>query len=152
VFFCFYLDPESSQHELMATDWRDDIPPLVRAGISTKASAGFKADGTTYAMVVTNPIALATFLASYPASTNQLNDSFNPGSAMQDLYRDAYLSFINSGLSDDIAVERANAVVMAEAGINLLKAPANSTDFKQIQGTKVQDSDGNCTFTQSDCP
>jgi hypothetical protein len=110
------------------------------------------ADGTSYAMVVTDPDALATFLATYPASTNQLNDSFYPGSAMQKLYKDAHDSFTNAGLSDAVAEERANAVVMAEAGINLLKAPANSTDFKQIQGTKVQDSNGNNTFTKSDCP
>jgi hypothetical protein len=103
-------------------------------------------------MVVTDSAALATFLASYPASANQSNDSFNPGSAMQDLYKDAKDSFIISGLSDDIAEERANAVVMAEAGITLLKAPANSTDFKQIQGTKTVDSNGNSTFTKSDCP
>ncbi len=110
------------------------------------------ADGTTYAMVVTDPTALDTFLTTYPASDNQLNDSFKPLSAMDDLYQEAYISFTNAGLSDAIAVERANAVVMAEAGINLLKAPANSTDFKQIQGTKIQDSNGNCTFTKSDCP
>jgi hypothetical protein len=57
-----------------------------------------------------------------------------------------------AGSTDAIAVERANAVIMAEAGINLLKAPANSTDFKQIQGTKVLDSNENYTFTKSDCP
>ena len=110
------------------------------------------ADGTTYAMVVNDPTALANFLATYPASANQLKDSFNPLSPMGGLYQDAYESFRNSGLSIDVAAERANAVVMAEAGINLLKAPANSTDLKQIQGTKVQDSNGNCTFTKSDCP
>jgi hypothetical protein len=110
------------------------------------------ADGTTYAMVVTDPTELAEFLTAYPASTNQLNDSFNPGSPMQKLYKDAYDSFTNSGLSDATAEERANAVVMAEAGINLLKAPANSTDFKQIQGTQIIDSYGNSTFTKSDCP
>ena len=71
---------------------------------------------------------------------------------MQDLYQEAYISFTNAGLSADITEERANAVVMAEAGINLLKAPANSTDFKQIQGTKTVDSNGNSTFTKSDCP
>jgi hypothetical protein len=119
---------------------------------TVKTSYIVAADGTTYAMVVTDPTALATFLASYPASTNQSNDSFYPLSAMDNLYQAAYKSFTNSGLSDAIAVERANAVVMAEAGINLLKAPANSTDFKQIQGTKTVDSNGNSTFTQSDCP
>ena len=127
------------------------------AGLYTSAntvttSYVLAADGTTYAMVVTDATALATFLTTYPASTNQLDDSFKPGSAMQDLYQEAKESFINLGLSDDVAVERANAVIMAEAGINLLKAPANSTDFKQIQGTKTVDSNGSCTFTKSDCP
>ena len=110
------------------------------------------ADDTTYAMVVTDPTALANFVSTYPASANQSNDSFTTGSPTYNLYRAAYLSFTNSGLSDAVAEERANAVVMAEAGINLLKAPANSTDFKQIQGTKVIDSNGNATFTKSDCP
>ena len=110
------------------------------------------ADGTTYAMVVTDPDTLDGFLWHYPASDNQLNEDYKPNSPMEKLYKDAFDSFKNSGLSDAVAEERANAVVMAEAGINLLKAPANSTDFKQIQGTKVQDSNRNSTFTKSDCP
>ncbi|WP_188221699.1 hypothetical protein, partial [Flavobacterium pokkalii] len=110
------------------------------------------ADGSTYAMVVTDPAALDSFLSNYPASENQSNEDYKPSSPMEDLYIEAKRGFTNSGLSDAVAEERANAVVMAEAGINLLKAPANSTDFKQIQGTKEIDSNGNATFTKSDCP
>ena len=71
---------------------------------------------------------------------------------MKNLFDEAHGSFRNCGSTLDESVERANAVIMAEAGIKLLKASSGNTDFKEIRGIKEMDSQGECKFTKSDCP
>jgi hypothetical protein len=119
----------------------------------------FGADGGQYALQLTDPAALAAFVAAYPMATN-----FNPsigdwmgGSPIRDAFRDVefYLNpaqLINGAVAEG-AFERAQAFVLRQfnMGIALLKADANG-DFHEIHTVQnAAPSPSATTYTNVNC-
>lgn len=101
------------------------------------------ADGTKYAMAITDPAKLAAFLTANPASTSVNGSDFISTSDIGKQFGQVEQSFQAQGYNDKESHERAMATVMKNSGITLLKAPVNSSTFKKIDTQQVKDANGN---------
>lgn len=102
-------------------------------------------NGITYALIITDPNAMAVFLQNYPPVQYQFGSSPNfPGQLFEDWY-----NFTFDGLGND---EMALAYVLDKynAGVALTKMNSDGS-FRKIN-INASTINGSTTYTQSNCP
>lgn len=92
----------------------------------------FAANGSKYALQVSDPAAAAAFLNQYPenANLNKLTNGFLEGSVLGQKYQDIY-SFCRYGekLGDQEANEQALVQIISQTGLSIQKADPGSNQF-----------------------
>lgn len=120
----------------------------------TTLSFVYAADGSLYALQVTDPAALASFLANYPPGANHDNvtHNFADHTALKSDYDNAYQTLLIQGMSPNEANEKAMAYVFDkyDAGITMLKADANH-NFKAVAAKDAIDASGNPIIVTGNC-
>jgi hypothetical protein len=114
----------------------------------------YAADGSLYALQVTDPAAMATFLANYPPATYLDNTTHNfvEGTPLKADFNTAFAYLTAGGMSANEAYGKAMAFVFDKygAGVTMQKADANH-NFSTVLAKGGRDANGNLIILTEDC-
>lgn len=107
-------------------------------------------DGTTYAMVITDPQKAMDFKAAHQNDT--LNRRWNTNTEIGQQFKQVEDYFLYAGMSPQGAYERAIAATMEDSGIILTKALPGSLTFSKVGTARIVNSDGSLATTSEGQP